>query len=833
MGCSSEKLQTLEDEKKDLQRKIVRLTNSLEEERNQFKNLQTIIQNNNTMFTQINETLNNLENEKKSLINKNANKEKALKDLNNKYRTLENRFKNMEDTKLMKENELEQLYNQLQQKNKIQKKMEFDYNVKEKDLLKKIRDAKNENEKKNRDLIKLQQDKKNLEIQHKKNIDIIDSLKGDYQELEEQLDEMGDKVNEYKNNCNNLKKELNEKNEHNKSLELKVENYLIEKKEFQEAIEMFEKDRQKKNSEIEKLEKKFSEVEKEKDLKADIINNLKLKKLTLENQVRNLQGNLLENEQKNLDMIKELENVNNQLNLEKNKKESLESALNKYQEKIEINNFYKEFESEIMQNKALEFLKNIKIDISKTIKNKFDTYFKNIILNEMVKDITNISQKENFKENFKKSSEIFYKKAIKEFSEKTKHLNILIIGKSGVGKSTLINAILKEDRAKTQLGRPCTEGINFYESENVRLWDSRGIELNEKNSLEKVLKETKELVKNNNNLGDPDKYIHCIWYCTTGQRFEEIEEKSVKQLTNLYNDNSLPLIIVYTLSLSKIIFDGMKDHIRKKIPKDVDILPVLAQDFVLEGGYTEKARGVGELVKHSINKFRNALDHVSFSTIRNLVIHMFDDSIINNNKIITQEIEMRLKSINSFEEAKSFLKNALNNFHTIITGQEIQELSNIIIKSSIDNWSTSCKSEIESYSNSLMKETKENFRKLYLNELQKYKNYKNVKTEEVDDSRNQILYCNNIINEIENTINEEKNDFIIKKIVISIFHKYMDIISVVIKNNVQAIIEDGKKEIILLIQKEIDSNENFNNIFGLRRNIPINNYFIINDDLNN
>ena len=59
MGCSSEKLQTLEDEKKDLQRKIVRLTNSLEEERNQFKNLQTIIQNNNTMYKQINETLNN------------------------------------------------------------------------------------------------------------------------------------------------------------------------------------------------------------------------------------------------------------------------------------------------------------------------------------------------------------------------------------------------------------------------------------------------------------------------------------------------------------------------------------------------------------------------------------------------------------------------------------------------------------------------------------------------------------------------------------------------------------------------------------------------------
>ena len=121
----------------------------------------------------------------------------------------------------------------------------------------------------------------------------------------------------------------------------------------------------------------------------------------------------------------------------------------------------------------------------------------------MNNDVMNISQKENFKKNFKKRSEEYYKKAIKEFSNKTKHLNILIIGKSGVGKSTLINAILKEDRAKTQIGRPCTERIYSYESKNIRLWDSRGIELKKENSLEKVLKETKDLVIKNNNLGDP------------------------------------------------------------------------------------------------------------------------------------------------------------------------------------------------------------------------------------------------------------------------------------------------------------------------------------------
>lgn len=825
MGCSQ--IEILENEKRKMQREISILNENLEEEKNNNDDLQSIILNNKLLIEEKNKAINNLEKEKNDLIKKNNNKEEAYNSLNVKYKTLENKFKNMENSKLNKENELEKVYEQLNQKNFYQKKLESNFNEKERDLLKQIKDAKNENEKNNQALKNLEQDKKKLQNQNKNNRNLIDNLENDKKELEEQLNIIGGQVNELLSNCQNLEKKLNEKNEHNKNLELKVENYEMEKKEFQDTIKKFEQDNEKKIKEIKKLETQFSKVEKERDSKTKIINSLMSKKLILENQVKNLEGNLLENEQKNSSMIKELENINNQLNLEKNQKLSLESKLNKYQEKIEINNFFKTFESEIMQNKALDFLRNIKKDILKTIKNKFDSYFKKIILNEMTNEIMNISKKENFKENFKKSSEDFYKKAIKEFSDKTKHLNILIIGKSGVGKSTLINAILKEDRAKTQLGRPCTEGINFYESENIRLWDSRGIELKKENSLEKVLKETKNLVERNNNSGDPDIYIHCIWYCTTGQRFEEVEEESVKQLINLYNDNSLPLIIVYTLSLSEKIFDGMKEHIKKKIPKDIEIMPVLAKDYELKE-YTEKAHGIGELVKHSINKFKNALDHVSFSTIRNLVIHMFDDSIIKNNQIISQEIEIRLKSINSFDEAKWFLKNALNNFHSIITGQEIKELSNIIIKSSIDNWSTSCKSEIESYSNLLMKEVKENFRNLYLNELQKFKTYKNIKTEEIDDSKNQILYCNNIINEIENTINEEKNNFIIKEIVITIFKKYMDIISVVIKKNVETIIEDAKKEIIFLIQQEIDNNQNFNDIFGFNQRIPLNNYFRIN-----
>ena len=261
---------------------------------------------------------------------------------------------------------------------------------------------------------------------------------------------------------------------------------------------------------------------------------------------------------------KELELVNKQLDKEKNQKEILEQQLSGYQEEMKLNDFYKSFEHDIMESKTLNFLNNIYNDITKTIEQKFLIYFQNHIRKKMRLEINEISLKENFRDCFRKQSQKMYKDAIKKFSNDTKHLIILIIGKSGVGKSTLINGILKEDRAETLLGRPCTQGIKYYESQNIRLWDTQGIELSENNNLDQVIKNTKELMLKNNNLGDPDKYIHCIWYCTTGQRFEQVEEKSVKILQNIYDDNSLPLIIVYTLALSDQIFEGMKESIKKE-----------------------------------------------------------------------------------------------------------------------------------------------------------------------------------------------------------------------------------------------------------------------------
>jgi len=92
------------------------------------------------------------------------------------------------------------------------------------------------------------------------------------------------------------------------------------------------------------------------------------------------------------------------------------------------------------------------------------------------------------------------------------HFNILLVGKSGVGKSTLINGILNfsEDKgAKTGIGKPITMGYEEYVSDirkGLRFIDSRGIEMQNYN-IDAVFNSTKELIEKRARDGDPDKLI--------------------------------------------------------------------------------------------------------------------------------------------------------------------------------------------------------------------------------------------------------------------------------------------------------------------------------------
>lgn len=69
--------------------------------------------------------------------------------------------------------------------------------------------------------------------------------------------------------------------------------------------------------------------------------------------------------------------------------------------------------------------------------------------------------------------------AIEDALKKRGEARLLIAGKTGVGKSTLVNAVFQGKIAETGQGRSVTEGVKEYSKSGIPICivDTRGIEI--------------------------------------------------------------------------------------------------------------------------------------------------------------------------------------------------------------------------------------------------------------------------------------------------------------------------------------------------------------------
>lgn len=121
--------------------------------------------------------------------------------------------------------------------------------------------------------------------------------------------------------------------------------------------------------------------------------------------------------------------------------------------------------------------------------------------------------------------------------------NLAIFGKTGTGKSTLINAIFGEDVAATGTGRPVTTGLDYYLHPDgvLGIYDSRGFETGE--AGDRILEALGDTVRRAQQ-GQPLEQIHVAWYTVrwSDRRFEDHQAAFVRRLVEL----GLPVIFVMT-----------------------------------------------------------------------------------------------------------------------------------------------------------------------------------------------------------------------------------------------------------------------------------------------
>ena len=169
-------------------------------------------------------------------------------------------------------------------------------------------------------------------------------------------------------------------------------------------------------------------------------------------------------------------------------------------------------------------------------------------------------------------------------------LNLLVLGQTGVGKSSLLNALVGKKVEETSIGKPCTpEGIFPHEEtidgKDVVIYDSWGLEVNKADKWYNMIKEELKYRSVDKDMKD---WYHSVTYCIQagGAKIQDFDIKIIKQfLEDKYN------VIVALTKADQISEDKEKEFI-EIIKKETGIETVIAV-----GANPEKLRFMPEAPK--------------------------------------------------------------------------------------------------------------------------------------------------------------------------------------------------------------------------------------------
>lgn len=214
--------------------------------------------------------------------------------------------------------------------------------------------------------------------------------------------------------------------------------------------------------------------------------------------------------------------------------------------------------------------------------------------------------------------------AIDDKIKNLKMLNIIVAGKTGVGKSTLINAVFREKLAETGIGKPVTNHMRKITRKGIPLaiYDTRGFELGRKVQSD-VKQEVIDTISKGIATHDINKAIHCIWYCinTASNRVEPEEIEWLKELSKDNQITQVPIIVVLTQSFSKKKADEMRKMLLDENLDVIQVIPVLAEDYEIEDLGTAKSYGLDVLIK----VMGEALPEELMDTLQNVQIASLEE----------------------------------------------------------------------------------------------------------------------------------------------------------------------------------------------------------------
>lgn len=178
--------------------------------------------------------------------------------------------------------------------------------------------------------------------------------------------------------------------------------------------------------------------------------------------------------------------------------------------------------------------------------------------------------------------------------KKMKPIHILVVGKTGVGKSTLINRVFRERLVETGIGEPITKHLRQITKDNLPLvlYDTRGLELDAA-IQDQVAREINECLDQLEAKGET---MHCAYYCinASSSRIEPMEKDFIQGLAE-----KMPVILVLTQAIGQPAQD-FKKYLENLNLKVQAVVPIMAKDYPVSPDYTVEAYGLDHLIEQTL-----------------------------------------------------------------------------------------------------------------------------------------------------------------------------------------------------------------------------------------